>query len=145
MPILVRSMLVFQSVVDLRCFVLVSWSGEGPPLTRWFAPPRWGPKAPPGVPSPLTPAGVRCVLCSGSLAAGGIISCESLGLCWCRRGRIDQAPIEHADAFVTDGPQGALSCALAGGLGLSAGVRALQMGRIRDEPQGVVLEPGPKG
>jgi hypothetical protein len=39
MPVLVRSILVFQSVMDLRFFVLVSWSGEGPTLTLWFSPP----------------------------------------------------------------------------------------------------------
>src|SRR6266487_4327923 len=55
MPILVRSILDFQSVVDLRFFVLVSWSGEGPALTLWFSPPPWGPKAQPGLPPPLIP------------------------------------------------------------------------------------------
>src|SRR6266516_7648875 len=54
-PILVRSILVFQYVVDLRFFVLVSWSGEGPALTLWFSPPPWGPKAQPGLPPPLIP------------------------------------------------------------------------------------------
>jgi len=44
-PILVRSILVFQSLVDLQFFVLVSWSGEEPALTLWFSPRRWGPKA----------------------------------------------------------------------------------------------------
>src|SRR5262245_32249174 len=144
MPILVRSMLVFQSVVDLRFFVLVSWSGEGPTLTLWFSPPRWGPKAQPGFPSPLTPSGVLCVLRSSSLSAGCIISCDSLVLCWCIGGMIGQEPIEHADDFVTDGHQGALSCAFAGGLVLSTCVIALKMGLMRDEPQGVVLEPVPK-
>src|SRR5215475_16029569 len=69
-PILVRSILVFQCVVDLRFFVLVSWSGEEPALTLWFSPPRWGPKAQPDFPSPPTPSGVLGVLCSGSLAVG---------------------------------------------------------------------------
>ena len=57
---------------------------------------------------------------------------------------IDQDPIDHADDFVTDGHQGALSCAFAGGLVLSTCVIALKMGLMRDEPQGVVLEPVPK-
>jgi hypothetical protein len=35
MPLLVRARLVFQVVVDLRCFVLVSRSGEGPARTLW--------------------------------------------------------------------------------------------------------------
>ena len=144
MPILVRSMLVCQSVVDLRFFVLVSWSGEGPPLTLWFSPPRWGPQAPPGFPSPLTPSGVLCVLGSGSLSAGCIIAGDRLVLCWCIRGRIAQDAIEHADDFVTDGHQGALSCAFAGGLVLATCIIALQMGLMRDEPQGVVREPVPQ-
>jgi hypothetical protein len=145
MPLLVRSMLVFQSVVDLRGFGLVSWRGEGPTRTLWFSPPRWGPKAPPGLPSPLTPAGVLGVLCSGSLAAGCLISCASRVLCWCIRGMIDQDAIDHADAFVTAGQQGAWSCAFAGGLGLATCLRALHMGRMRAAPQGVVREPVPKG
>ena len=54
-PILARSILGFPSVVDLRFFVLVSWSGEGPALTLWFSPSPWGPKAQPGLPPPLIP------------------------------------------------------------------------------------------
>src|SRR5499426_4333831 len=105
MPILVRSMLVFQSVMDLRFFVLVSWSGEGPTLTLWFSPPPWGPKAQPGFPSPPTPLGMLCVLGSGSLSVGCIISCDSLVLRWRIRGMIYQDPIDHADGFVADGHQ----------------------------------------
>src|SRR5262245_22490340 len=109
MPIFVRSILVFPSVVDLQFFVFVSWSGDGPTLTLWFSPPRWGPKAQPDFPSPPTPSGVLGVLCSGSLAAGCIIACDSLVLCWRIKSMIDQDPIDHADDFVADNHQGALS------------------------------------
>src|SRR5262245_18654915 len=87
MPILVRSMLSFQSVMDLRFFVLVAWSGEGPALTLWFSPPPWGPKAQPGFPSPPTPLGMLCVLGSGSLSVGCIRSEERrVGQAWRQRG-----------------------------------------------------------
>jgi hypothetical protein len=106
MPILVRARLVGQSVMDRRFFGLVAWSGAGPPRTRWLSPPPWGPQAQPGCPSPPTPVGVRGVLCSGSLAGGGIRSGASLVLRWRIRGLIDQAPIDQADDVVAErGPQ----------------------------------------
>jgi hypothetical protein len=144
MALLVRSLLVVPSVMDLRFVGLVSWSGAGPTRTLWFAPPPWGPQAPPGWPSPPPPAGVLDVLCSGRLAGGCIIACASLGLRWRRRGRIEQAPIEQAEACGADGPQDTLSCAFAGGWGLATGVRALPGGLMRAAPQGVVLAPGPE-
>jgi hypothetical protein len=55
-----------------------------------------------------------------------------------------QDPIDDTDAFVTNGHQGTLSCAFAGGVGLSAFVIALKVGRMRDEPQGIVIEPVPQ-
>jgi hypothetical protein len=131
--------------MDRRFCILVSWSGEGPTRTRWLSPPPWGPKAPPGFPSPPPPAGVLGVLCPGRLAVGGIISCESRVLRWVIRGRIAQEPLEPAEACGADGQQDAWSCACAGGVGRVTGGIALHVGRRRDEPQGGVREPVPEG
>src|SRR5262245_31957753 len=80
-PILVRSMLVFQCVVDSRFFVLVSWSGEEPARTLWFSPPRWGPKADQVFPHRSPPSRL-CVLLQQPgvvLRSIGRYSCPSVG------------------------------------------------------------------
>ena len=54
---------------------------------------------------------------------------------------IGQDAIDHPDEFVTHGHQSALSCAFARRLVLSSFVIGFEMCIMRDEPQGIMIEP----
>lgn len=62
-------------------------------------------------------------------------------LLWVIRRMIRQDAIEHADGFVTDRHEGTLSCPFARGLLLATLVICPEMRVMRDETQGIMLEP----
>src|SRR5262249_36610344 len=118
MPILVRSMLVCQSVVDLRFFVLVSWSGERPALTLWFSPPRGTEGATRfSLTAHTLPSSTSCM---SSVLLGCVVCGDTLVLLWVIGHMIRQDAIDHADGFVTDRDESPLSCAFPRGLVLAS-------------------------
>lgn len=69
-----------------------------------------------------------------------IILSDLLILVWCVCRMIGQDAIDHADDFVTDGHQGALSCTFARRLCLSSFVIGFEMRVMCDEPQSIMIE-----
>src|SRR5262252_2949259 len=139
MPILVRSMLVCQSVVDLRFFVLVSWSGERPALTLWFSPPRGTEGATRfSLTAHTLPSSTSCL---SSVLLGCVVCGDTLVLLWVIGHMIRQDAIDHADGFVTDRDESPLSCSFPRRLVLASLIVGLEMRLMRDQPQGIVIEP----
>src|SRR6266536_4921988 len=144
MPLLVRSMRVCPSVVDLRCVVLVAWSGERPARTLWFAPPAGGTegltrfsRTAHTLPSSL-PYGS-----SGRL--GGVGGGETGVLLWVRGPRSRQEAREQADGCVPDRDARPLARACPRGVWRASLRGGVAMRRRRDPPPRSVREPVSQG
>ena len=137
-------MLVVPVSGDLRFFVLVSRSGEGPVRTLGFSSARRGPKAQPGFPSPPQAALLLGSRGLSSFVLCCVVLCDHVVLLGCIGLLGCQDTLEHAADCICDGDESPLARPFAWRLWLAPLVLRCAMWLMRDEPLGIVIEPVPE-